>query len=96
MDPAHYTRLTLRAYPGSWVPDQRVDTHQCKGKHAKALEKSHNVRAIMLDTQGPEIRTGMVKGGGKIQLTKGSTIELTIDPVRHRREITRFVSSGGT
>lgn len=55
---------------------------QCKGKHSKALELGHNVRAVLLDTQGPEIRTGMIKGGGNIQLTKGATIELTTDPVR--------------
>lgn len=55
---------------------------QCKGKHSRALELGHNVRAVLLDTQGPEIRTGMVKGGGKIQLVQGSTIELTTDPVR--------------
>lgn len=52
----------------------------CKGKHSKALELGHNVRAVLLDTQGPEIRTGMIKGGGNIQLTKGATIELTTDP----------------
>lgn len=40
------------------------------------------MRAFLLDTQGPEIRTGNVKGGGKIQLEQGATIELTTDPVR--------------
>lgn len=65
----------VKSVGGGWM--------QCKGKHARALEMGHNVRAVLLDTQGPEIRTGMVKGGGKIELTKGSTIELTTDPVRH-------------
>lgn len=35
--------------------------------------------AIMLDTKGPEIRTGMNKDGQTIRLTKGQTLELTTD-----------------
>nr|AIT69988.1 pyruvate kinase [Desmarestia viridis] len=69
----------------------------CKGKHAKACLGEHNVRAVLLDTRGPEIRTGNVKGGGKIALVQGSTIELTTDPA-HREEGTPeklFVSYGG-
>ncbi len=33
--------------------------------------------AVLLDTQGPEIRTGPVKGGGKVQITEGSEITVT-------------------
>nr|AIT69976.1 pyruvate kinase [Ishige okamurae] len=57
-----------------------TNLRKCKGKHAKALGNDYNMRAVLLDTQGPEIRTGMVKDGGRLQLTQGSTIELTIDP----------------
>lgn len=42
----------------------------------------HNLRAILVDTQGPEIRTGNIEGGGKIALMQGATIELTTNPVR--------------
>lgn len=35
--------------------------------------------AIMLDTKGPEIRTGMNKDGKAIKLVKGQTLELTTD-----------------
>nr|AIT69996.1 pyruvate kinase [Dictyopteris undulata] len=52
----------------------------CKGKHAKALGCNHNLRAVLLDTQGPEIRTGNLKDGGKVELKKGATIELTTNP----------------
>lgn len=57
-------------------------TNQCKGKNAKALLGEHNMRAVLVDTQGPEIRTGNVEGGGKIALVQGSMIELTTNPVR--------------
>lgn len=40
------------------------------------------MRAVLVDTQGPEIRTGLIEGGGKIALMQGSTIELTTNPVR--------------
>jgi len=39
-----------------------------------------NMRAVMLDTQGPEIRTGTFSGGVKgIELTTGNQITLTTD-----------------
>ncbi len=35
--------------------------------------------AVMLDTKGPEIRTGFYKEGGKIQLSAGQSLEITTD-----------------
>ena len=49
------------------------------------------MRAVLADTQGPEIRTGNIERGGKIALKKGSTIQLTTNPVRPRgRQTARF------
>lgn len=59
---------------------------QCKGKDAvTSLGEQHNVRGVLLDTQGPEIRTGNLEGNAKISLVQGSTIELTTDPVGFSR-----------
>eukprot|EP00033_Pygsuia_biforma_P000756 GCRY01000883.1.p1 GENE.GCRY01000883.1~~GCRY01000883.1.p1 ORF type:complete len:654 (+),score=163.66 GCRY01000883.1:118-2079(+) len=37
------------------------------------------ILAIALDTKGPEIRTGLTKDGGEIQLTEGDTVTVTSD-----------------
>lgn len=37
--------------------------------------------AILLDTKGPEIRTGMLKGDQKVELKAGQTFTLTTEPV---------------
>ena len=35
--------------------------------------------AIMLDTKGPEIRTGKLKGGANVELVEGQTLTITTD-----------------
>jgi len=35
--------------------------------------------AVLLDTKGPEIRTGMIEGHGKISLVAGQDLEITTD-----------------
>ncbi|CAM9582084.1 unnamed protein product, partial [Ascophyllum nodosum] len=55
----------------------------CKGKHSENFLGEHNVRGVMLDTQGPEIRSGNLVGDAKISLVQGSSIEVTVDPA-HR------------
>ena len=37
--------------------------------------------AILLDTKGPEIRTGVLKGGKKVSLQEGKTITLTTEEI---------------
>ena len=53
---------------------------------SNSFHMSHNV-AIALDTKGPEIRTGVVKGGetAEAELVKGAPITLTIDPSYEKR-----------
>lgn len=55
------------------------------------------MRAVLVDTQGPEIRTGNIEGGGKVALMQGSTIELTTNPVRpgdEKRALTGLLGFG--
>lgn len=61
------------------------------GSHEEHLERINNIRqasketnipvAIMLDTKGPEIRTGVTKDNAKIQLDAGKKIILTTEEV---------------
>ncbi|DAZ93153.1 TPA: hypothetical protein N0F65_006352 [Lagenidium giganteum] len=50
----------------------------CKGVHWSASQ-DFNLRAVLLDTKGPEIRTGKMAGGKKILLETGKHITLTND-----------------
>ena len=42
-------------------------------------EEEHSNTAILLDTKGPEIRTGLLKAGKKVTLKEGEQFTLTID-----------------
>ncbi|KAE9201011.1 Pyruvate kinase [Phytophthora fragariae] len=51
----------------------------CRGVHAEGQAK-FNLRAVLHDTKGPEIRTGKMLDGKKIRLEKGKSVVLTTDP----------------
>ena len=58
-------------------------THQ---SHLESIERVRRVSdklgipvAILLDTKGPEIRTGTVKDDGKITINSGDTVDITVD-----------------
>ena len=62
------------------------------GRHAALVSNNDsyhippNVRAILVDTKGPEIRTGPLQGGGAVnvvQIEKGAVVELTAHDVSH-------------
>lgn len=58
--------------------DLRVkNIRQCSGVHQISKGTSFNLRAVMLDTQGPEIRTGMFAEGTEVKLLQGNTVTLT-------------------
>lgn len=44
-------------------------------------EEEHATTAILLDTKGPEIRTGTLKDGKKVMLNTGATFTLTVDQI---------------
>jgi len=43
------------------------------------MDRSKRLCAILLDTQGPEIRTGMLEDGKPVKLVKGQVFQLTTD-----------------
>eukprot|EP00898_Chlorokybus_atmophyticus_P007857 jgi/Chlat1/8072/Chrsp75S07544 len=45
----------------------------------QACELTGQLCGVLLDTKGPEIRTGMLKGGGPATYTEGSTVTVTTD-----------------
>ena len=51
------------------------------GGRSAAMGERKNMRAALLDTKGPEVRTGLLADGAKtITLEEGAAIELTFDP----------------
>lgn len=44
-------------------------------------EELHTNTAILLDTKGPEIRTGVLKDGKKVMLETGASFTLTVDQI---------------
>ncbi len=57
----------------------------CEGMHCRVLGREYNMVAVLLDTKGPEIRTGVVEGyvrGEKnlyVDLCTGNDLRLTTD-----------------
>ena len=45
--------------------------HQTIANIREALKKSKRMCAIMLDTKGPEIRTGLLKDGKDVEIVEG-------------------------
>ena len=50
---------------------------QCRGNHSHFAGHGYNLRAIMLDTQGPEIRTGSFSDGAKKHFNIGDIVSTT-------------------
>lgn len=56
--------------------------HKSRMDMLKQLREEERANtAILLDTKGPEIRTGLLEGGKKVILETGSTFILTIDDI---------------
>ncbi|MGI6108855.1 MAG: pyruvate kinase [Eubacteriaceae bacterium] len=58
------------------------EEHKARIELVKQARQEMNVPiAIMLDTKGPEIRTGLLKDGQKVELKKGQEFTLTTDDI---------------
>lgn len=57
--------------------------HETHGKSVanlrEAMAQTGKSCAILLDTKGPEIRTGKLKGGNPVQLESGQTLKISTD-----------------
>ena len=53
-------------------------------------EEEHTNTAILLDTKGPEIRTGVLKGGKKVMLQSGAVFTLTTKEIEGDELISRY------
>eukprot|EP00931_Biecheleriopsis_adriatica_P064409 TRINITY_DN391_c0_g1_i2.p1 TRINITY_DN391_c0_g1~~TRINITY_DN391_c0_g1_i2.p1 ORF type:complete len:502 (-),score=165.15 TRINITY_DN391_c0_g1_i2:416-1702(-) len=58
--------------------------HKGHGETVERIREAQKLRPdnkplILLDTKGPEIRTGFFKEGGSVQLTKGQELKLVVD-----------------
>lgn len=68
-------------------------SHGSYEEHERRLEMVKQVReetgipvAALLDTKGPEIRTGVLKGGEKVMLEEGGTIILTVNEIEGTKD----------
>ena len=88
--PASWDEAGLSGLVGSGMNTMRMNfSHGDHETHARTMRRLQKVVgerggpfdhvAVMLDTKGPEIRTGMLENGENIRLVKDSTIELTTD-----------------
>ena len=61
-------------------------SHGTHEEHKQAMERVRRISdeidipvAILLDTKGPEIRTGLVENDGKITISAGEKVEIVTD-----------------
>ena len=58
------------------------EDHKRRLEEIKELRKKYNKHiAVLLDTKGPEIRTGLLKDGNKVMLETGGKFVLTTEEV---------------
>ncbi len=85
---------TLRALLDAGMDVARLNfSHGSHEGHARRIAAIKRLReetgvpcAIMLDTKGPEIRTGLLPGGKPITLHAGQTVTLTSDPTTNKTD----------
>ena len=83
--PSSSSRATLKKLLLSGVDVARINcSHGTQSEHARVIKTIRSLAkqmkknvAILLDLQGPKIRTGTLKGGESVELKKGKTIQIT-------------------
>ena len=94
LGPAVDSESTLRALLEAGMDVARLNfSHGSHEEHARRIAAIKRLReemgvpcAIMLDTKGPEIRTGSLPGGKPITLHAGQTVTLTSDPITNKTD----------
>ena len=94
MGPATNDRQVMRKLIQSGMDVARFNfSHGSHEEHKARMDMLKQLReeeqtntAILLDTKGPEIRTGTLEGGKKITLETGDTFVLTADEVEGNKE----------
>src|SRR5947199_8930081 len=87
--PATDTEASLEALLSAGVDVVRLNfSHGTHDEHARRIgmvraisERLHRPIAVMLDLQGPKIRTGTLVGGTPVELKRGQTFRLTTRPI---------------
>jgi pyruvate kinase len=87
LGPACETKETLKEMAVSGMDVARLNfSHGTQESHGRHLENVRSLEkelarpfAAMLDTKGPEIRTGKLAGGNPVHLETGATVRLTPD-----------------
>ena len=85
LGPSVDDEASLRALMGAGMDVARFNfSHGSHDEHRARMERLRKVRgeldspcAMLLDTRGPEIRTGRLAGGRPVELAAGSRIVLT-------------------
>jgi pyruvate kinase len=92
--PATDTEESLEALLAAGVDVVRLNfSHGTHAEHARRLQmvrsiadRLHRPIAIMLDLQGPKIRTGTLEGGEPVTLARGQSFTITTDDIEGTAE----------
>src|SRR5436309_8564141 len=92
--PATDTEASLEALLAAGVDVVRLNfSHGTHDEHARRLQmvrsiadRLHRPIAVMLDLQGPKIRTGTLKGGEPVTLKRGQSFAITTNEVEGTAE----------
>src|SRR5215213_2257770 len=92
--PSTDTEESLEALLAAGVDVVRLNfSHGTHDQHARRVEMVRAISdrlqrpiAIMLDLQGPKIRTGTMAGGNPVELQRGQSFTITTEPVQGTAE----------